>query len=77
MKRSKAARLLEEIREALSEHVKDPTLAVHDIRRALSEAGVEPLTPCPGEAHTAGGWIDNCSVCAPRWGWIGDKIKIS
>ena len=27
------------------------------------------LEPCPGEAHT-NPFIDNCMICAPRWGEI-------
>lgn len=27
------------------------------------------LDPCPGEAH-ANAFIDNCSLCAPLWGWL-------
>lgn len=34
---------------------------------ARKEAG---LVPCPGEAHSpeVAGGIDNCGLCAPRWG---------
>lgn len=30
------------------------------------------LVPCPGAAHKpeANGMIDNCTLCAPRWGEI-------
>lgn len=30
------------------------------------------LIPCKGRAHDVdvGGMIDNCMVCAPRWGWV-------
>lgn len=33
------------------------------------------LVPCPGEAHDprVGGMIDNCSICAPRWGEVEEK----
>ncbi len=27
------------------------------------------LIPCPGEAHS-NPYIDNCMLCAPRWGQI-------
>jgi hypothetical protein len=30
------------------------------------------LIECPGEAHS-NPYIDNCSVCAPRWGYIEAK----
>lgn len=32
------------------------------------------LIPCPGEAHS-NGFIDHCSVCMPRWGWV-EKIPM-
>jgi hypothetical protein len=37
--------------------------------RADDKLGVR-LVPCPGEAHNpeVGGMIDNCMMCAPRWG---------
>lgn len=30
------------------------------------------LVPCPGSAHSAdaGGMVDNCGLCAPRWGYV-------
>ena len=27
------------------------------------------LVPCPGPAHK-NPYIDNCGLCAPRWGWV-------
>lgn len=27
------------------------------------------LVACNGEAHS-NGYIDNCMLCAPRWGWL-------
>jgi hypothetical protein len=27
------------------------------------------LIKCHGEAHS-NAYIDNCSICAPRWGWV-------
>lgn len=27
------------------------------------------LVPCPGEAHS-NAFIDNCGICAPRWGFV-------
>lgn len=32
------------------------------------------LIPCDGEAHKPGnGYVDNCSLCAPAWGWRAVK----
>lgn len=36
------------------------------------------LVRCPGEAHIkgqGGGFIDHCSVCAPRWGWVEPAVR--
>jgi len=35
----------------------------------LQTAG-RKLVPCPGSAHENEAYVDNCSICAPRWGWI-------
>jgi hypothetical protein len=34
---------------------------------------------CNGEAHRpeVGGMIDNCLLCAPRWGWCIRKPRIA
>ena len=32
------------------------------------------LVPCPGEAHS-NPFIDNCSLCMPRWGWVEIPAK--
>ena len=37
------------------------------------------LVPCPGEAHGVGdgranGHVDNCGLCAPRWGQV-EELK--
>lgn len=33
------------------------------------------LQACPGDAHT-NPQIDTCSICQPRWGFIGEKERI-
>lgn len=36
------------------------------------------LTRCPGEAHSpdVGGRIDNCSICAPQWGFVEARERL-
>ncbi len=33
------------------------------------------MIPCPGEAHK-NGHIDNCEVCAPRWGEVYELAPV-
>ncbi len=59
--------------------LRDGTVVARGLRR--SEAGAQgmypfgycrdgfKLKPCPGMAHH-NAHVDNCSLCAPRWGWI-------
>ena len=35
---------------------------------------VEPLELCQGNAHS-NAHIDNCGLCAPRWGFTGPKVE--
>jgi hypothetical protein len=44
-------------------------------RECLS--GQTHLVECPGEAHNpdVGGMIDNCGLCAPRWGKIEIPVE--
>lgn len=34
------------------------------------------LIPCPGEAHS-NPYIDNCMICAPRWGEIEELEPVN
>lgn len=72
IKRSQAARLLDDIREMLAarqdaEHIEAMLERQYDI---------PPLKACTGEAHS-NAYIDNCGVCAPRWGWLGEEVEVS
>ncbi len=42
----------------------------------LHSAGLGDFEACPGGAHS-NPHIDNCSHCAPRWGWVGPVEVIS
>ncbi len=48
------------------------TIQVRAVGSELSRKPTGKLVPCPGEAHRpeVGGMIDNCSLCAPRWGEV-------
>lgn len=83
MKRTEAAKFIEKVRRleadwrthegttpALAEHM------VEDLQELLQEAGIPLLEECSGEAHS-NAYIDNCSLCAPRWGWVGEKVKVT
>ncbi len=64
---TKEARALETVRMMLAERA-----APEAIELALTQHhGIVALVKCHGEAHS-NVFIDNCSVCAPRWGWIED-----
>lgn len=77
MKRSEAAKFIEGIRRIAATHADiDGAYLMKLLRQHLVDHGVAPLKKCPGEAHS-NGYIDNCSLCAPRWGWIGEKVKVS
>ena len=72
MKRSEAARLIDKLRELAA----DPSTDRQNFIDALEEAGIYPLEVCTGEAHS-NAFIDNCSLCAPRWGFVGKAVKVT
>jgi hypothetical protein len=78
MKRSHAASLIDELREALATYESDGKGS--DLHRRLTDAlafyGIAPLGRCEGEAHS-NPFIDNCHRCAPRWGFIGAKEPVT
>lgn len=72
IRRTVVAKLLDEVRLKLAERVRP-----EDIEEFLSEQyNIDPLQKCTGEAHS-NPYIDNCGRCAPRWGWVGDQIKVT
>ncbi len=74
MRRSQAAKLIDRVREIAADSTPLQTLDL--LRSALADAGLPPLEPCGGEAHS-NVWIDNCSRCAPRWGYVGKKEPVT
>lgn len=74
MKRSQAARLIDELREMAART--DRTYTATELGDWLAQHGIAPLEVCTGEAHS-NPFIDNCMVCAPRWGFVGKAIKVT
>jgi hypothetical protein len=72
MKRSHAVQMIDQIRVMLASGTPTTIIAL----TLEQEFQIPPLVPCTGEAHS-NPHIDNCRSCAPRWGWVGDKIKIT
>jgi len=69
--RSVASKILEDIRRALA--CKMPPEVIENLIQA--RYSIDPFLPCPGGAHE-NAHVDHCSVCAPRWGWVGKGIKV-
>lgn len=78
MKRSKAANLIDDLRQLDAKHrfhdVKDE--GALGLRAILESFDLTPLEPCDGESHS-NAHIDNCSRCAPRWGFVGPKEPVT
>lgn len=74
MKRSQAAKLIDELREMAART--DRTYTAAELGDWLAQHDVQPLTVCTGEAHS-NAFIDNCMVCAPRWGFVGKAVKVT
>lgn len=70
MKRSQAAELIDDLRKIGAWD--DAPAAVLAL---LDKYHLEPLKRCTGEAHS-NAFIDNCMVCAPRWGFVGAKEPV-
>lgn len=45
------------------------------LESVLKKHGVVMTEKCTGEAHS-NGFIDNCGVCMPNWGWVRSKPLI-
>ncbi len=76
MKRSQAGELIDRIREVAANTNLDPASSMVNIRALLLRAGLIPLQPCGGEAHS-NPFIDNCPRCAPRWEFVGAKEPVT
>lgn len=78
MRRKQTARMIDELRVLLAKRA-----SPEQIERMLFICyQLNPLDACPGAAHKVGpgeanGHQDNCSMCAPRWGWCGEAVKVT
>ncbi len=70
IKRNAAADLIERIRSIAATQDND---AIHE---ALAAFGIPEFEACTGEAHS-NPHIDNCGVCAPRWGLLGARVQVT
>lgn len=79
MRRKQATALIDEIRTIVATWQAQHAEANHAmaiLANKLARAGLEPLEPCSGAAHS-NAHIDQCSVCAPRWGFVGPVEVVS
>lgn len=75
MKRGQAEQVIDDIRVAMS-RVERSALEIHaEIEGILVRAGLPPLQRCHGDAHQ-NPYIDNCTMCASRWGFVGERAKV-
>ncbi len=75
MKRSQAERLIDDLRVMASDPTRPPITAT-ELADWLAGYNLTPLEPCGGEAHS-NAFIDNCHRCAPRWGFIGPRERVT
>lgn len=75
MRRSKAARLIDDIRVTMVD-TGDAESKVARISKLLKAASLPDLEVCDGDAH-GNPHIDNCHQCAPRWGFVGAKEPVT
>lgn len=70
--RKDVARAFDRVRSMLALRI-----APEAIERVLvEEFNIPALVDCTGEAHS-NSYIDNCGLCAPRWGIMGAELKIT
>ncbi len=78
--RTQAANIIEEIRIAMvdeSTDLRERLARIFD-GSVVTHDPILPLRACTGEAHLPGGGnIDNCGVCAPRWGVMGPRVVVT
>jgi hypothetical protein len=72
MRRKRVQHMIDAIRVALACGVTPKSIELLLQR----EYQVEPLAACPGMAHS-NPHVDNCLICAPRWGWTGEEVKVT
>ncbi len=73
MRRKQATALIDELRVLAAKESSGTAVRLTEL---LESYGLKPLQPCGGEAHS-NAHIDNCSLCAPRWGFVGPVEVVS
>ena len=74
MKRSQAEKLIDELRAMAAQS--DRSYTATELGDWLAQYHLTPLEVCGGEAHS-NAFIDNCMRCAPRWGFVGAKERVT
>lgn len=83
LKRALAASFIDEVREiiASAEEQGSEEYVYENLCDAMKKLKLPALKPCTGAAHDPEddgcGNIDNCNLCAPRWGFMGAKVKVT
>lgn len=72
MKQSEAEMVLDYIREALAKGT-PPEILEQELQ---SKFNIVPLKLCDGEAHSSMVATEDTCQCFPRWGLVGNAIKI-
>lgn len=75
MKRGEAAELLDLIRTELARRTPPEKIEQMLAVPFGPRTAIPALRPCNGDAHSEPN-IDNCGVCAPRWGWVGPRVRV-
>lgn len=77
IKRSEAAKLINDIREVLiwEKDCNDVKKIIDKLNYIMEQKGIKKYIQCDGQAHT-NPYIDNCFVCMPNWGYLGDKVTV-
>ena len=76
MKRSQAEKLIDDMRKYAAGGVPHGQALDRALIALLEHYHLTPLERCTGEAHS-NAFIDNCMVCAPRWGFVGPREKVT
>lgn len=76
MKRSVASEFIDDVRQLASGGVPHGMTLEQALSGLLERFHLSPLEPCGGEAHS-NAYIDNCSRCSPRWGFVGPKEPVT
>lgn len=82
IKRTEAAAIIEHIRdlcfrERTGGFHPPPLWLNEEIEKVFAAYDIPPFRKCNGEAHSNPIGYDHCMVCMPRWGVVGEAVKVS